>query len=283
MRVTGTAALIIIVVASLSAADSTVHTVAKGDTLYQIAIDYGISVAELVEANSISDASNLAIGTQLTIPTSYTVIKGDTLYSIALKHNTTVSVIAELNQLDVESGIIKVGDELRLPANFDNNNALTTVDSSIIAEEVESGQLETSGSVDSGQGIEIESGAELLVDLYWPHGGTRADKSGKVNGTEIIGKEGDIVYSVSSGTVVWSAPYRGYGKVVIVESIDSHHYLYGHLYGGSESVFVKVGDRVIAGTKLASLGNNPHTGEARLFFTVFKNGKFVDPEEAPRS
>ena len=82
------------------------YTVKRGDTLYGISNQFGVSVTELAELNGIK-GDNLQIGEVLKIPGSsgenpnnmfmYTVKTGDTLYSIAKKYNTTVQKIIDLN------------------------------------------------------------------------------------------------------------------------------------------------------------------------------------------
>ena len=252
MRVPQAALIIILLTTSALSAEQVVHTVSKGDTLYGISRRYSVSIDDLVRANEILEPGRLSVGMRLVIPSGYEVVKGDTLYGIARAYDTTVEEIRELNDLDAEH-VLQVGEVILLPRGAE-----------VIAADSESETV----------GPEIEG----TPDMFWPLEGERAEKDGKINGTEIVGVPGDMVYSVSSGVVVWAAPYRGYGKVVIVEAKDSHYYL----YGGNDLTYVKPGDRVNVGSKIASLGTNSHTGEARLFFTVFRNGMFLDPAEAPR-
>ena len=84
------------------------YIVKKGDTLYGISNQFGVSVTELAELNGIK-GNNLNIGQVLLIPNKtgenpnnmfmYTVKSGDTLYGIARKYNTTVQEIIDLNYL----------------------------------------------------------------------------------------------------------------------------------------------------------------------------------------
>lgn len=98
------------------------YTVKKGDTLYGISNQFGVSVTELAELNGIK-GSNLQIGMELTIPSKsgtnpnnmfmYTVKSGDTLYGIARKYNTTVQDIMNLNYFT--STILQPGQVIRIP------------------------------------------------------------------------------------------------------------------------------------------------------------------------
>lgn len=108
------------------------YVVKKGDTLYGISNQFGVSVTELASLNNIS-GSNLKIGTVLKIPTKggtnpstmfmYTVKKGDSLYSIANKYNTTVQEIMNLNYLTNTN--LSVGQVLRIPENYLSDDELT--------------------------------------------------------------------------------------------------------------------------------------------------------------
>lgn len=101
------------------------YVVKRGDTLYGISNQFGVSVVELANLNKV-DANTLQIGQVLNIPNTagtnpnnmfmYTVKKGDTLYSIAQKYGTTVDAILSLNNL--KSSNLQIGDTLRIPENY---------------------------------------------------------------------------------------------------------------------------------------------------------------------
>ena len=98
------------------------YIVKKGDTLYGISNQFGVSVMDLSNLNNVN-ASSLQIGQILQIPNSsgtnpsnmflYTVKKGDSLYSIASRYNTTVNEIVSLNNLT--SNNLSIGQVLRIP------------------------------------------------------------------------------------------------------------------------------------------------------------------------
>ena len=101
---------------------SEVYVVKKGDTLYGISNQYGVSVTELANLNNVT-AETLQIGQNLIIPSKsginpdnmflYTVKKGDSLYSIAMKYDIDVNSIKNLNYLTSDS--IYVGQVIRIP------------------------------------------------------------------------------------------------------------------------------------------------------------------------
>ena len=100
------------------------YTVAKGDSLYQIAKKYKTTVEALKSLNNLT-SNTLTIGQKLIIPevaeekqstdtTTYIVVKGDSLYQIAKKFNTTVETLKSLNNLT--SNTLSIGQKLIIPA-----------------------------------------------------------------------------------------------------------------------------------------------------------------------
>lgn len=101
-----------------------IYIVQKGDSLYSIALKYGITVNELKAANNLT-SNLLNIGQTLIIPstepeptlpgnyTVYTVKSGDTLYKIASEYGVTVNDIIDFNQLTT-TGLV-IGQQLLIP------------------------------------------------------------------------------------------------------------------------------------------------------------------------
>ena len=89
------------------------YVVKKGDNLYTISKQYGVSVDEVMNYNNLK-TNLLSIGQVLKIPTTgviyYIVKSGDNLYSIANKYNTTVSSLKEKNNLT--SNLLSIGQQL---------------------------------------------------------------------------------------------------------------------------------------------------------------------------
>lgn len=112
------------------------YTVQAGDTLYQIAQRFGVSVDALKSANNLT-SNTLQIGQVLKIPSStptpptpptgetiYTVKAGDTLYKIAQNFGVTVKELIDLNNLG--STVLSVGQKLRIPGGNNGTGGGTT-------------------------------------------------------------------------------------------------------------------------------------------------------------
>ena len=106
------------------------YIVQRGDTLYGISGQFGISVEDIKLSNNLT-SNNIIVGQVLKIPSEnttslYVVKSGDSLYSIARKYNTTVFELVRLNNLNTK--ILSVGQQLRIPINVsDDDYILYTV------------------------------------------------------------------------------------------------------------------------------------------------------------
>ena len=233
------------------------YTLQKGETLYRVSRKFDVPVKVLQEYNGIDNPNSLREGTRIAIPPRYMVEKGDTLYSISRKYHVDLGILMEFNGI-ADSGSLKVGATLFLPAGA----------------AVAAGKGEAEGvpsnPASAGSGDD---------DLLWPHPGTREELRGRITGTLIFGSLGDTVVSVSSGRVIWSGPYRGFSRVVLIEGKNGYTYV----YAGNEETLVTVGDTVVPGAEIGRLGKNVHQGVPQLYFLVYRNGKPVDPSLAPRS
>jgi murein DD-endopeptidase MepM/ murein hydrolase activator NlpD len=105
-------ALLVLPVAGVRAQDQQpqgpIYIVREGDSLWEIAQRFGVSVDDLVQTNSLSDPNQVAAGTSLVIPglsglqgvlTTRTVQYGETLRSLSRLYHLTSEDLARLNHL----------------------------------------------------------------------------------------------------------------------------------------------------------------------------------------
>lgn len=114
------------------------YTVKKGDTLSEIAKEYGTTVDKIATLNNISNTNLIYVGQYLVIPTTsnanvstattYTVKNGDTLSGIANKFGTTYQKLAEINGISNPNKIY-AGQVLKITGNSSNITKTYTVKS----------------------------------------------------------------------------------------------------------------------------------------------------------
>lgn len=213
-------------------------------------------------------------------PASYRVQKGDTLYSISFRYGLDYRQVARWNGIRSRD-FIYPGQRLRLTP------SATTSSSGSKKAPAPSSTASTSQKSTSSSAVtrtsppkkttSSEPASNGPVKWQWPHngrilsgfgGGQPANK-----GIDIIGNEGDPVKAAAAGVVVYSGNgLLGYGNMVIL----NHNSQYLSAYAHNSRIFVREGDKVKAGEKIAEIGN---TGAARmmLHFEIRRDGNPVNP------
>jgi LysM repeat protein len=278
-------ALAIVLSSGIIAAEEMIHVVGKGETIYSISRFYRVSPEELMKANGITDPSRLQTGKRLAIPSSafpdvsvssvpvsfsettsasagaqvltdYRVVKGDTLYSIARANGIGLQALLDMNGFS-PNHVIKVGDTIKVSG---RNTA------------VAQNNKAASNSAASGS-------QSAVLSLRWPVNARDVSYMTGQMGVIVEGESFEAVKSLTQGKVISAGPWRKFGKVAIVEAAGGYFYM----YGGCESLSVKVGDRISVGAELGKLGVNSVSEKPQLFFMGFRNDTPSDPAKAPRA
>lgn len=166
------------------------HTVQKGETLYRIAQNYGVSVEQISSANGGLTADALKAGQTIRIPqqgtavsvqqkpqstagyhieyTDYKVKRKDTAYSLAKANGITVEELMNANpQLEKDNYKIKKGMTLRIPVKVKDAapkfQGLTTIRVAVILPF-------SGGGVENERSIEFYRGLLMGVEVLKEHG-----------------------------------------------------------------------------------------------------------------
>jgi murein DD-endopeptidase MepM/ murein hydrolase activator NlpD len=277
----------------ISFAEDTVHVVEKGETVYAISRFYRVSPEVLMKYNDITDASTLQIGRRLRIPaspaesaapgasgtvtsvvspagggnyTEYRVVKNDTLYSIARQKGLALQTLLDFNGL-TQNHILKIGELVKIPGAAGGTGAPAAANPAPTRTDQPGGARQTSVKA-------------VDASLRWPITPKElAYMTGKLYGVVLVGERAESIKSLTQGTVVSAGPYRGFGRVVIVQVTGGYLYV----YGGCESLSVKEGDRIGPGSELGKLGIDAVSEKPQLFFLVYRGNTPVDPAKAPRA
>ena len=92
-------------------------------------------------------------------------------------------------------------------------------------------------------------------------------------GVDLKTTANDPIYAVGDGVVTMSKNYSGYGKCIIIKHADGTETLYAH----NSKNYVKEGEKVKSGQKIALTGRTGRATTEHLHFEVRKNGKPVNP------
>lgn len=262
-------ALVVFLVSATVGAEPLSHIVREGDTVYGIARRFEVDMDELLRFNGIEAPELLLPGTVILIPgedeeiplTTYTVTAGDTLYRIAREYEITVDELRTMNDLD-QTDVLRIGLQIVVPvkehpSDPPENDVMPTI-------------LPVTGSI--AERIPFDGTST------WPVDGETQRLEGKLPGIMIYAEPGSPVRAVASGRVVYSGPHTSFGNVVFVQSGGGYIYV----YGGQGSVDVNVGEAIEAGTRIGSTGILSGDSIPALYFSVWRNNEFIDPERAPR-
>ena len=94
-------------------------------------------------------------------------------------------------------------------------------------------------------------------------------------GLDISTPHGQPVLTPSDGTVVFNGTEGGYGKVLVVD----HGYGVKTRYGHLSETFVRLGERVARGQKIAAVGNTGRSTGPHLHYEVRVNGIPENPRK----
>lgn len=228
-----------------------VHTVAPGDTLYNISLRYGFEPQALATLNAVRDPTALRIGQTLRLPVS-------TKAPVTTANPTVrVSRITDLSTNTPEPTSTEPAEETEAAAPVSGKTASET--------------KPAAKEEPAPQPPKTVPGTRMI----WPaNGKILSDFSANGKGLDIGGVEGDLVVAAGAGTVLFVGEnVKGYGNLVIIKHSDSIVTAYGH----NRKIVVKTNDRVKAGQKIAEMGAN--NGVPQVRFEVRLRGKAVNPSE----
>lgn len=103
-------------------ANSYQYTIRQGDTLYFIAVRFGVSVSQITAANPGLDPYRLRVGQVICIPVCpqgqivRIIQPGDTLYKIAQTYHVSVDAILRTNPQIANPSVLSVGQRLCIPS-----------------------------------------------------------------------------------------------------------------------------------------------------------------------
>jgi septal ring factor EnvC (AmiA/AmiB activator) len=123
--------------------------------------------------------------------------------------------------------------------------------------------------------------SSLKGNLRWPAKGKLLKKFGaskkggnlKWQGVLIDAETGTSVEAISAGKIVFADWFRNLGLLVIIDHGDGYMSLYGH----NQNLLKNTGDWVLAGEKIATVGDSGGQSDTALYFEIRKGAEPLNP------
>ncbi len=233
------------------------YKVQSGDTISSIALRFGLTnISTLIAVNDIDNVRTLRTGQKLRIPSQdgliHRVGAGETLNGISVKYGVSLEEILDANDLG-EQTLFK-GQELFIPGAKMDAKALRQAMGELFIYPIKA--------------------AWRLTSKF----GYRADPFTGVKsshtGIDMACQTGTPIYAAMSGKVVYVGWSNIFGNYAIINHENGYQTLYGHM----SKTLVSSGQRVSQGTRIGLVGSTGYSTGPHLHFTVYKNGKLVDPQ-----
>jgi lipoprotein NlpD len=254
------------------------YTVRKGDTLLQIALDFGQNYRDLVIWNNLANANDIKVDQTLRVlPPEGAPQTGSVATSSGVEVRPLNTVPTPAPSAGAPNKTGPRGEkrpytdaalaELQKP----DNAPATPAPGSTIAKAEPSKPQEK-----AAEPPHVIAPDDENISWMWPADGrvVAAFSEGK-RGIDIAGKLGQPVVAAGAGKVLYAGSgIRGYGNLVIVKHSSNLLSAYAH----NKTIFVKEDQNVSKGQKIAEMGNSD-ADEVKLHFEIRQQGKPVDPSK----
>ena len=234
------------------------YRIKKGDMIGVIAEKYGISQDTLISVNKIRATRTIQIGQNIKIPSLdgilYTVKKdGETPETIAEKYEVSADEVANVNKIAVNASL-DAGQSVFVPG----------AELDWITRQEINGDLFRKP---------IRSYYRITSYFGW-RGSPFTGRRQFHGGIDMACSTGTPIYAAMEGVISYRGYSNVYGNYVIVTHPSGYKTLYGHMSRFSK---LTVGNRVTTGSVIGYVGSTGQSTGSHCHFTVFKNGRMVDP------
>ncbi len=244
------------------------YQVQSGDSLYRIARQHDIRVADLQRANNIDNPRNLKPGTVLRVPGASEGTSSVPSNVAAIPGATAPETPPRMIQSTTQPTVIN-GGERQVAA-------------------LDTGRISDAGPAPSASSGEVKPVRTVAItpsqigtsSLRWPTKGKvisgfgqRADGTHN-DGINIAVPKGTDVHAAAEGEVAYAgSELKGYGNLILLRHDNGWVTAYAH----ADQLLVKRGDKVRRGDVIAKAGNTGQVDQPQLHFELRQGSKPVDP------
>ncbi|MEW5919508.1 MAG: M23 family metallopeptidase [Bacillota bacterium] len=256
------------------------YLVSRGDSLWEIASNYNLSVEELREANPQLQGDLLQIGDELSLIVPEPLVNVITVERVSVSEKIPFQTVY-VPDATMWSGQTKVLEkgvfgsrDVVYEVIRENGQEISReiVSSEIITEPVIQKVAQGTASIPSrGTGSfnwPVQGGGRLTSTYGWRSGGFHA-------GIDIAAPRGTPVLAADSGVVVFAGRDGGYGNCVVI-----YHGTYYTRYAHNSENLVREGHAVNQGEVIARVGSTGKSTANHLHFEI-RTGGIYGPTQNP--
>lgn len=242
------------------------YTVRDGDSLSGIADMFDVSMNTILWANNLANKGAVRPGMTLVIlpvsGTRHKVTSGDTIASLAKRYGSDADEIASFNGLS-RSGDLAAGDTVIIPGG--EIAAVKAPAKKVVAKATS--KIKTGGSLGAVLGTGNTSNASSGSFANPAPSGRLSQGIHGWNGVDLAAPQGSAINAAAAGTVIisrvggWNG---GYGNYIVIDHGNGVQTLYSH----NSTNTVSVGDTVVRGQNIGTIGNTGQSTGYHVHFEV---------------
>ena len=268
-------------VAAAATDSARLHVVQRSETLYSIALQYGLDYRELAAWNNIVNPAVIRVGDMLrvnapgapdaTSPVATTTPLPQPGVPVAtpLVFTSGAAPVPEGSPL-ANSAQMKVEPKAGRVPYSDAAYAKMLAEASAAAV---GATIPTTPDAITPAAPPAAAGNDNIAWAWPVKGKVLSTFTETSKGIDIAGTRGAAVFAAAPGKVIYNqSGLRGYGRLVIIKHNDTWLSAYAH----NEKVLVNEGQEIKKGQKIAEMGSSD-TDVVKLHFEIRSKGKPVDP------
>ena len=234
------------------------YRIKPGDMIGVIAERYGVSQDTLISVNKIRATRTIQIGQNIKIPSLdgilYSVKKdGETPKTIAEKYEVSAEEVSNVNHIALDTSL-NAGQSIFVPG-----AALDWV---------------TRQEINGDLFRKPIHGRYRLTSYFGWRGSPFNGRRQFHGGIDMACSKNTPIYAAMEGTIVYKGWSNVYGNYVMIQHHSGYKTLYGHMNSFSN---LKVGSYVTTNSVIGYVGTTGMSTGYHVHFTVFKNGRMVNP------
>jgi murein DD-endopeptidase MepM/ murein hydrolase activator NlpD len=247
------------------------YTVKSGDSLYRIARQHNIKVAELQSANGITNPMQLKPGLTLHVP-------GDGGVAAGASKPASVAAAEAASPSMPETTAPRAIQSTTQPTLLNGSRQVAALDEGRVTDAPASAPAATQKPTQTAAAATAVPAS--MSKLRWPAKGKVLSGFGQRSdgthndGVNIAVPQGTEVHAAEEGEVAYAgSELKGYGNLVLIRHDNGWVTAYAH----NDTLLVKRGDKVRRGDVVAKAGSSGQVDQPQVHFELRQGSKPIDP------